>query len=96
MRRRTEEDREEWITWRVDFSINSVRKAERRDTERERERKRRGKESLWPVWYLLSSITVNTDQVGSSGLAFARAHAASSSSSFELSCRKHHCSIVLS
>lgn len=69
-----------------------VRKAERRDEEtvkeRERGRERRDKESLWPVWYLLSSITVNTDQVGSSGLAFARAHAASSSS-FELSCRKH-------
>lgn len=90
-----EEDREEWITWRVDFSINSVRKAERRDTEGE-EKEREREESLWPVWYLLSSITVNTDQVGSSGLAFARAHTASSSSSFELSCRKHHCSIVLS
>lgn len=40
MRRRTEEDREEWITWRVDFSINSVRKAERRDTEGERKREK--------------------------------------------------------
>ena len=94
-RREGERWREEQIAKKVDdFSINSRKREKEREKEREREREREDKkDSLWTATFL-SSITVNTDRAGSSGLAFARAHHRTPLlswwwSSLEVSYRRH-------